>query len=210
MRCDHGRGRSFPVRNDAAARRREARLRGSGADSDLRWWGPSWPNATPLCAESGEGGMGAVYEARTRSSETRGGQGVAGKFLENQELVCPPAASRRGWRAQSVTRTSWTSPTMAPPAMSRVRGHGVLDGEALAQLVMRDAPLPVERSLGILRQVLQRAVGQPTQGHRPPRREARKHLPGATGRRRLREGGGLRRVQGRASRARTEERTCSA
>jgi serine/threonine-protein kinase len=28
-----------------------------------------------------------------------------------------------------------------------------LDGEALAQLVMRDAPLPVERSLGIVRQV---------------------------------------------------------
>jgi len=75
------------------------------------------------------------------------------KFLENQELIARLlqearlASSIGHENIVDVTDYGTTSDGRAFVVME------FLDGEALAQLVMRDAPLPVERSLGILRQV---------------------------------------------------------
>jgi tRNA A-37 threonylcarbamoyl transferase component Bud32 len=102
----------------------------------------------------GEGGMGAVYEAR----HTIIGKRVAikvllEKFLENQELVARllqearMASSIGHENIVDVTDYGTTNDGRAFVVME------FLDGESLAQLVIRDAPLPVERSLTILRQV---------------------------------------------------------
>jgi tRNA A-37 threonylcarbamoyl transferase component Bud32 len=102
----------------------------------------------------GEGGMGAVYEARHAIIGKRVAVKVLlEKFLENQELVARLlqearlASSIGHENIVDVTDYGTTSDGRAFVVME------FLDGEALAQLVMRDAPLPVERSLGILRQV---------------------------------------------------------
>jgi serine/threonine-protein kinase len=102
----------------------------------------------------GEGGMGAVYEAR----HTVIGKRVAlkvllEKFLENQELVARLlqearlASSIGHEHIVDVTDFGTTSDGRAFVVME------FLEGESLAQLVIRDAPLPVERSLRIVRQV---------------------------------------------------------
>jgi serine/threonine-protein kinase len=102
----------------------------------------------------GEGGMGAVYEARHAIIGKRVAVKVLlEKFLENQELIARLlqearlASSIGHENIVDVTDYGTTSDGRAFVVME------FLDGEALAQLVMRDAPLPVERSLGIVRQV---------------------------------------------------------
>jgi serine/threonine-protein kinase len=102
----------------------------------------------------GEGGMGAVYEARHAIIGKRVAVKVLlEKFLENQELIARLlqearlASSIGHENIVDVTDYGTTSDGRAFVVME------FLDGEALAQLVMRDAPLPVERSLSILRQV---------------------------------------------------------
>src|SRR6187200_2977384 len=102
----------------------------------------------------GEGGMGAVYEAR----HTVIGKRVAvkvllEKFLEKPELVARLlqearlASSIGHENIVDVTDFGTTSDGRAFVVME------FLEGESLAQLVIRDAPLPVERSLRIARQI---------------------------------------------------------
>jgi eukaryotic-like serine/threonine-protein kinase len=102
----------------------------------------------------GEGGMGAVYEARHAIIGKRVAVKVLlEKFLENQELVARLlqearlASSIGHENIVDVTDYGTTSDGRAFVVME------FLEGESLAQLVIRDAPLPVERSLSILRQV---------------------------------------------------------
>jgi serine/threonine protein kinase len=98
--------------------------------------------------------MGAVYEARhaiigkrvavkVLAGEVPGEPGVGGPPLQEARL----ASSIGHENIVDVTDYGTTSDGRAFVVME------FLDGEPLAQLVMRDAPLPVERSLGILRQV---------------------------------------------------------
>jgi serine/threonine protein kinase len=102
----------------------------------------------------GEGGMGAVYEAR----HTVIGKRVAVKVLLEKFLEKPDLVARLLQEARlassighenivDVTDFGTTSDGRAFVVME------FLEGESLAQLVIRDAPLPVERSLRIARQV---------------------------------------------------------
>src|SRR5262245_23843693 len=102
----------------------------------------------------GEGGMVAVYEAR----HTVIGKRVAvkvllEKFLEKPELVARLlqearlASSIGHENIVDVTDFGTTSDGRAFVVME------FLEGESLAQLVIRDAPLPIERSLRIARQI---------------------------------------------------------
>jgi len=102
----------------------------------------------------GEGGMGAVYEARHAIIGKRVAVKVLlEKFLENRELVARLLQEAR--LASSIGHENIVDVTDYGTTIDG-RAFVVmefLDGESLAQLVIRDAPLPVERSLGILRQV---------------------------------------------------------
>jgi len=102
----------------------------------------------------GEGGMGAVYEAR----HTIIGKRVAikvllEKFLENEELIARLlqearlASSIGHQNIVDVTDFGTTRDGRAFVVME------FLEGEPLSELIMRDAPLPVERSLAIVKQV---------------------------------------------------------
>jgi eukaryotic-like serine/threonine-protein kinase len=102
----------------------------------------------------GEGGMGAVYEAK----HTIIGKRVAVKVLLEKFLTKSDFVARLLQEARlasaighehivDVTDFGTTDDGRAFVAME------FLDGESLAQLVMREAPLPVERSLRIARQV---------------------------------------------------------
>src|SRR5881394_3761477 len=102
----------------------------------------------------GEGGMGAVYEAR----HTVIGKRVAVKVLLEKFLEKPDLVARLLQEARlassighehivDVTDFGTTSDGRSFVVME------FLEGESLAQLVIRDAPLPVERSLRIARQV---------------------------------------------------------
>jgi serine/threonine-protein kinase len=102
----------------------------------------------------GEGGMGAVYEAR----HTVIGKRVAvkvllEKFLEKPDLVARLlqearlASSIGHQHIVDVTDFGTTADGRAFVVME------FLEGESLAELVIRDAPLSVERSLRIARQV---------------------------------------------------------
>jgi len=102
----------------------------------------------------GEGGMGAVYEAK----HTIIGKRVAVKVLLEKFLTKTDFVARLLQEARlasaighehivDVTDFGTTDDGRAFVAME------FLDGESLAQLVMREAPLPVERSLRIGRQV---------------------------------------------------------
>lgn len=102
----------------------------------------------------GEGGMGAVYEAR----HTIIGKRVAVKVLLEKFLAKSDFVARLLQEARlasaighehivDVTDFGTTDDGRAFVAME------FLDGESLAQLVMREAPLPVERALRIARQV---------------------------------------------------------
>jgi serine/threonine protein kinase len=102
----------------------------------------------------GEGGMGAVYEAK----HTVIGKRVAvkvllEKFHSNRELVARLLQEAR--LASSIGHENIVDVTdfgTTDDGRSFVVME-FLDGEPLAQLVMREAPLPVERSLRIARQV---------------------------------------------------------
>lgn len=102
----------------------------------------------------GEGGMGAVYEARHAIIGKRVAIKVLlEKFLENEELIARLlqearlASSIGHQNIVDVTDFGTTRDGRAFVVME------FLEGESLSQLIMRDAPLPVERSLGILKQV---------------------------------------------------------
>ena len=102
----------------------------------------------------GKGGMGAVYEAK----HTVIGKRVAvkvllEKFHSNRDLVARLLQEAR--LASSIGHENIVDVTdfgTTDDGRSFVVME-FLDGEPLAQLVMREAPLPVERSLRIARQV---------------------------------------------------------
>jgi tRNA A-37 threonylcarbamoyl transferase component Bud32 len=102
----------------------------------------------------GEGGMGAVYEAK----HTVIGKRVAVKVLLEKFLAKSDFVARLLQEARlassighehivDVTDFGTTSDGRSFVVME------FLDGESLAELAMREAPLPIERSLGIARQV---------------------------------------------------------
>jgi tRNA A-37 threonylcarbamoyl transferase component Bud32 len=102
----------------------------------------------------GEGGMGAVYEARHSIIGKRVAIKVLlEKFLENEELIARLlqearlASSIGHQNIVDVTDFGTTRDGRAFVVME------FLEGEPLSELIMRDAPLPVERSLSIVRQV---------------------------------------------------------
>src|SRR5437868_5153761 len=102
----------------------------------------------------GEGGMGAVYEAK----HTIIGKRVAVKVLLEKFLAKSDFVARLLQEARlasaighehivDVTDFGTTDDGRAFVVME------FLEGEALSQLVMREAPLPVERALRLARQV---------------------------------------------------------
>ncbi|MBN2576410.1 MAG: serine/threonine protein kinase [Deltaproteobacteria bacterium] len=102
----------------------------------------------------GEGGMGAVYEAQHSIIGKRVAIKVLlEKFVENEELMARLlqearlASSIGHQNIVDVTDFGTTRDGRAFVVME------FLDGEPLSELVMRDAPLPVERSLRIVKQV---------------------------------------------------------
>jgi serine/threonine-protein kinase len=102
----------------------------------------------------GEGGMGAVYEARHSIIGKRVAIKVLlEKFLENEEFIARLlqearlASSIGHENIVDVTDFGTTRDGRAFVVME------YLDGEPLSELIMRDAPLPVERSLAIVKQV---------------------------------------------------------
>jgi tRNA A-37 threonylcarbamoyl transferase component Bud32 len=102
----------------------------------------------------GEGGMGAVYEARHSIIGKRVAIKVLlEKFLENEELIARLlqearlASSIGHQNIVDVTDFGTTRDGRAFVVME------FLEGEPLSELIMRDAPLPVERSLTIVKQV---------------------------------------------------------
>jgi eukaryotic-like serine/threonine-protein kinase len=102
----------------------------------------------------GEGGMGAVYEARHSIIGKRVAIKVLlEKFLENEELMARLlqearlASSIGHQNIVDVTDFGTTRDGRAFVVME------FLEGEPLSELIMRDAPLPVERSLAIVKQV---------------------------------------------------------
>jgi eukaryotic-like serine/threonine-protein kinase len=102
----------------------------------------------------GEGGMGAVYEAR----HTVIGKRVAVKVLLEKFLEKPDLVARLLQEARLASSIGHENIVDVTDFGTTADGRAFvvmefLDGESLAQLVIRDAPLPVERSLGITRQV---------------------------------------------------------
>jgi tRNA A-37 threonylcarbamoyl transferase component Bud32 len=102
----------------------------------------------------GEGGMGAVYEAKHSIIGKRVAIKVLlEKFLENEEFIARLlqearlASSIGHQNIVDVTDFGTTRDGRAFVVME------FLDGEPLSELIMRDAPLPVERSLAIVKQV---------------------------------------------------------
>ena len=102
----------------------------------------------------GEGGMGAVYEAKHSIIGKRVAIKVLlEKFLENEELIARLlqearlASSIGHQNIVDVTDFGTTRDGRAFVVME------FLEGEPLSELIMRDAPLPVERSLAIIKQV---------------------------------------------------------
>ena len=102
----------------------------------------------------GEGGMGAVYEAR----HTVIGKRVAVKVLLEKFLTKSDFVARLLQEARLASSIGHENIVDVTDFGTTDDGRSFvvmefLDGEALAQLVMREAPLPVERSLRIARQV---------------------------------------------------------
>jgi eukaryotic-like serine/threonine-protein kinase len=102
----------------------------------------------------GEGGMGAVYEGRHSIIGKRVAIKVLlEKFLENEELIARLlqearlASSIGHQNIVDVTDFGTTRDGRAFVVME------FLEGEPLSELIMRDAPLPVERSLAIVKQI---------------------------------------------------------
>ena len=116
--------------------------------------GATLANRYLIVRRIGEGGMGAVYEAK----HTIIGKRVAVKVLLEKFLTKSDFVARLLQEARlasaighehivDVTDFGTTDDGRAFVVME------FLEGEALSQLVMREAPLPVERALHIARQV---------------------------------------------------------
>jgi len=102
----------------------------------------------------GEGGMGAVYEAR----HTVIGKRVAVKVLLEKFLTKSDFVARLLQEARLASSIGHENIVDVTDFGTTDDGRSFvvmefLDGEALSQLVMREAPLPIERSLRIARQV---------------------------------------------------------
>jgi eukaryotic-like serine/threonine-protein kinase len=102
----------------------------------------------------GEGGMGAVYEAR----HTVIGKRVAVKVLLEKFVAKSDFVARLLQEARLASSIGHEHIVDVTDFGTTVDGRSFvvmefLDGESLAELAMREAPLPVERSLGIARQV---------------------------------------------------------
>jgi eukaryotic-like serine/threonine-protein kinase len=107
----------------------------------------------------GEGGMGAVYEAR----HTVLGKRVAVKVLLEKFFEKPELVARLLQEARLASSIGHENIVDVTDFGTTVDGRAFvvmefLEGESLAQLTIREAPLPVERSLYIARQVAS-AVG---------------------------------------------------
>jgi serine/threonine protein kinase len=120
----------------------------------MRWWEPRWPSATRSFAASAK----AAWARSTKPSHSIIGKRVAikvllEKFLENEELIARLlqearlASSIGHQNIVDVTDFGTTRDGRAFVVME------FLEGEPLSELIMRDAPLPVERSLAIVKQV---------------------------------------------------------
>jgi serine/threonine-protein kinase len=102
----------------------------------------------------GEGGMGAVYEAR----HVVIGKRVAVKVLLEKFLTKTDFVARLLQEARLASSIGHENIVDVTDFGTTDDGRSFvvmefLEGEALSQLIMRDAPLPVERSLRIARQV---------------------------------------------------------
>jgi serine/threonine-protein kinase len=102
----------------------------------------------------GEGGMGAVYEGK----HTVIGKRIAVKVLLEKFHAKSDFVARLLQEARLASSIGHENIVDVTDFGTTDDGRSFvimefLDGEALAQLVMRDAPLPVERSLRIARQV---------------------------------------------------------
>src|SRR4051812_46433018 len=102
----------------------------------------------------GEGGMGAVYEAK----HTVIGKRVAVKVLLEKFLAKSDFVARLLQEARLASSIGHEHIVDVTDFGTTTDGRSFvvmefLEGEPLAQLVMREAPLPVERSLRIARQV---------------------------------------------------------
>jgi serine/threonine protein kinase len=102
----------------------------------------------------GEGGMGAVYEAR----HTVIGKRVAVKVLLEKFLTKSDFVARLLQEARLASSIGHENIVDVTDFGTTDDGRSFvvmefLDGEALSQLVMREAPLPIERCLRIARQV---------------------------------------------------------
>jgi tRNA A-37 threonylcarbamoyl transferase component Bud32 len=102
----------------------------------------------------GEGGMGAVYEAK----HTVIGKRVAVKVLLEKFLTKSDFVARLLQEARLASSIGHENIVDVTDFGTTEDGRSFvvmefLDGEALSQLVMREAPLPIERSLRIGRQV---------------------------------------------------------
>jgi serine/threonine-protein kinase len=102
----------------------------------------------------GEGGMGAVYEARHAVI----GKRVAVKVLLEKFLAKSDFVARLLQEARLASSIGHENIVDVTDFGTTDDGRSFvvmefLDGEALSQLIMREAPLPVERSLRIARQV---------------------------------------------------------
>jgi len=102
----------------------------------------------------GEGGMGAVYEAK----HTVIGKRVAVKVLLEKFLAKSDFVARLLQEARLASSIGHEHIVDVTDFGTTTDGRSFvvmefLDGESLAELAMREAPLPIERSLGIARQV---------------------------------------------------------
>jgi len=102
----------------------------------------------------GEGGMGAVYEAK----HTVIGKRVAVKVLLEKFLAKSDFVARLLQEARLASSIGHEHIVDVTDFGTTTDGRSFvvmefLDGESLAELAMREAPLPIERSVGIARQV---------------------------------------------------------
>jgi serine/threonine-protein kinase len=127
----------------------------SGADPNFdSLIGATLADRYEIVRRIGEGGMGAVYEARHAVI----GKRVAVKVLLEKFLTKSDFVARLLQEARLASSIGHENIVDVTDFGTTDDGRSFvvmefLDGEALSQLVMREAPLPVERSLRIARQV---------------------------------------------------------
>jgi len=116
--------------------------------------GATLANRYTIVRRIGEGGMGAVYEARHAVI----GKRVAVKVLLEKFLSKSDFVARLLQEARLASAIGHENIVDVIDFGTTDDGRSFvvmefLDGESLAQLLMREAPLPVERSLRLARQV---------------------------------------------------------